>query len=359
MKNRGTGIEWLIRLSVVVLVFLCCYIFIKLAPLWKPLLDMLWTVLTPFAIAAFVTYLLLPIVNRLNANNVPRPLAILLIYVGFFGALGYGLVKGVPYVIDQLYAFGRQIPQYESMYRQLINEFYHQTSDFPETVHDHFRGMLQAAEDYVKRVIQRIIGILKRLAQSIFTILAVPVLVFYFLNDYPGMKKLLVSVVPSRYHRRGKRLAHDLDESLGGYIRGQLFVCAVLAGIAAGALWLIGIPYAVLLGVLIGITDIIPYFGPILGAIPTLLVAATISWKMVLFTAGLILVLHVVEGSLLSPFIVGKSLHLHPAVILFALFLGGEIGGLLGMLLAVPLFAVLRVVWVHYQRGELSASVDK
>ncbi|HET7616632.1 MAG TPA: AI-2E family transporter, partial [Bacillales bacterium] len=331
-----------------------CYVLIKLAPMWRPVLNIFVSVLIPFAIAAFFTYLLLPIVNVLHRRNIPRPLAILLIYVAFFGLLGYGIVKGVPYLIDQLHAFARQIPEFAKMYQQLINEFYYQTSDFPETVHDHFRGFLHSTENYVKGVIETIIDVLKNLAQSFLTILAVPVLVFYFLNDFPGIRRTIAALVPDRWHLKGKKLLHDMDESLGGYIRGQFFVCSLLAMIAAISLWLLGIPYFVLLGVVIGVTDIIPYFGPILGAVPVVLVAATMSWKMLIFVIILIFILHFVEGNLLSPLIVGKSLHLHPALIIFALFLGGEIGGLLGMVLAVPVFAVLRVLFVHF-RGHLFA----
>ncbi|HEX6923359.1 MAG TPA: AI-2E family transporter [Bacillales bacterium] len=350
--KRVSSVEWLVRLSIILLLFLCCYLLIKLAPLWRPVLEVIWSVLTPFFIAALFTYLLHPVVEGLHRRKVPRPLAILLIYVFFFGALGYGIIKGIPYLIEQLKMLGQQIPDFVDMYRHWIYEFYDRTSDMPETVHDRFRDFLQSVESYVSDLITGIIQVLKGLAKSIFTFLVVPVLVFYFLNDFPRIKKTTASIVPEKWHARGTRMLADIDESLGGYIRGQFFVCFVLGVIATFSFWLLGVPYYVLLGVVVGITDLIPYFGPILGTIPAALVAATVSWKMLIFVVVLIFVLQFIEGNLLSPFIVGKSLHMHPIMIIFALFLGGEVAGLIGLLLAVPAFAVARVIFLHL-RGHI------
>lgn len=352
--KKVTSVEWLVRLTIVLLLFLCFYLLIKLKPIWGPILDVIWAGLTPFFIAALFTYLLHPIVEGLHRHKVPRPLAILLIYVVFFGGLAFALVKGVPSLIVQLKELDDEIPKYVRMYRHLIQEFYHHTANLPETVHDHFRGVLHKAEVYVNSLIKKIINVLMGLAKHILTIFVVPVLVFYFLNDYPRIQKATAAVVPRKWHERGKRMLKDIDESLGNYIRGQFFVCLFLGVIAVLVFWLLKLPYFVLLGTIVGLTDIIPYFGPILGFIPVALVAATVSWKMILYVLGFTIVLHFVEGNFLSPLIVGKSLHMHPIVIIFALFIGGEVGGLLGLLLAVPAFAVIRVIFLHL-RGRVFA----
>lgn len=348
--KKISSVEWLVRLTIVLLLFLCCYLLIKLAPLWQPILEVFFSVLIPFAIAALFTYLLLPVVESLHRRHVPRPIAILLIYVIFFGVLGYGIVKGVPYLIDQLKALMKQIPDFVRMYQNGIQQFYHQTSNLPETVHDHFRGFLHSVEAYANGIIENIIRALKGLAGSFLTILTVPVLVFYFLNDFPRIKNAAALMVPDKWHDSGKQILAEIDESLGGYIRGQCFVCLILGAVAALGLWLIGIPYPILFGIIIGITDLIPYFGPFLGAAPVAFVAATISWKMLLFVLILIVILHFLEGNFFSPLIVGRSLHMHPIFIILALLLGEEVGGLIGLLLAVPAFAVIRVLLIHLRK---------
>jgi predicted PurR-regulated permease PerM len=114
-------------------------------------------------------------------------------------------------------------------------------------------------------------------------------------------------------------------------------------------LWLVGMDYPLLLGCIIGVTNIIPYFGPVIGAIPAVILAVTVSLKMVLIVAAIIFLLQFLEGNILSPMIVGKSLHMHPLVIMFALFFGGEIAGVIGLIIAVPLLAVLKVALLHWK----------
>ena len=105
--------------------------------------------------------------------------------------------------------------------------------------------------------------------------------------------------------------------------------------------------YPLLLGALIGITNIIPYFGPIFGAIPAALIAASISVKMIIIVVVIVLVLQFLEGNILSPLIIGKSLHMHPIFIMFALLVGGEVGGVIGLIIAVPILAVIKVSVIH------------
>ena len=106
--------------------------------------------------------------------------------------------------------------------------------------------------------------------------------------------------------------------------------------------------YPLVLGAIIGITNVIPYFGPIIGAIPAMIIAATMSVKMVMTVAIIVLVLQFFEGNILSPLIVGKSLHMHPLFIMLALLAGGELGGMVGMIFSIPILAVLKVfVYMH------------
>ncbi|HET7656768.1 MAG TPA: AI-2E family transporter [Bacillales bacterium] len=351
--KKVSSIEWLVRLTILLLLFLCSYMLIKLEPIWEPLLRAFLAIFIPFFIAALFTYLLLPIVERIHRLNIPRSVAILIIYVVFFGGLGFALVKGVPYLIEQLRELLKQIPHFARLYQNGIQQFYFHTSDLPETVHDHFRGVLKSLETLANGLIENLISVLKSLAQSFLIILTVPVLVFYFLNDFPKIKSTAAKLCPDRWQPTGKSLLSDIDDTLGSYIRGQLFVCLVLAVLATIGFWLIGIPYPVLFGIIIGITDLIPYFGPFFGAAPVGFVALTLSWQMLLFVLGLIVILHFLEGNFLSPLIVGKSLHLHPIIIILALFVGSEAGGIIGLFLAVPTFAVARVLILHIHRLRL------
>jgi predicted PurR-regulated permease PerM len=316
-------------------------------------------IILPFFLASLITYLLHPIVEFVHEKGLPRFVAILSIYLLFFGAMGYGIVKGFPYFVIQLKELLANIPILAKDYKELLSKVDHGTSALPYSVHLKIEHYIDKMETHVQNMLTNAIFSLRKLFDYVLVIVVVPFLVFYFLNDFEKIKKAFWYITPRKFRYEGKHLLEDIDQSLGGYIRGQMFVGAILGAAAMISLWILGMPYPILLGIVIAITDIIPYFGPILGAIPVILIALTISWKMVWFTVGMMLILQFIEGNILGPFIVGRNLHIHPVFIIFSLLLGGEIAGIPGMILAVPVFAVLRVIVIHIREHRLRDEIDK
>ncbi|MGM7683032.1 AI-2E family transporter [Cytobacillus sp. Hm23] len=344
---KDIRLVWIYRLLLFLLMFVLLYVLMKLAPIWKPMLKMIAIVITPFVIAAFITYLLHPIIEKIHHHGVPRSIAILLIYTLFFGGVGFGLYKGVPIIIEQLKDLSENVPIFIETYRDWIEEIRDQTSHWPNGFHDRIEEGLQSIEKESALLVTKLLNSMKRLLNYIILIAIIPFLVFYMLKDYPDINKAIWYITPKKFRTPGKEFLQGVDESLGNYIRGQLFVCFAIGIIATIGFWLIKMKYPLLLGSIIGVTNIIPYFGPIIGLIPAVIIAATISMKMVLFVSGLVLVLQFIEGNVLSPLIVGKSLHMHPIVIMFALLVGGEIAGVLGLIVAVPFLAILKVTILH------------
>lgn len=315
--------------------------------MWKPMLDVMKLILIPFLAAFFIAYLLHPLVEKLNKHGVPRTLAILLIYLLFFGGVGYGVYKGTPIAIAQLQDMNNSFPKFMVMYESWSDHVEEKTENYPEFVHEKLRQVFISIEEKVQSLLNRIMSTARTILDSMLIIILVPFVVFYLLKDYGEIYHIFWKLVPLKWRKEGQKLAADMDQTLGNYIRGQLFVCAVLAGVSALAFWIIGMKYPLLLGIIIGLTDIIPYFGPILGAIPTIGIAMTISTQMVIKAAIALAVLQFVESNILSPYIVGKSLHMHPVIIMFSLLVGGEIGGIAGLLLAVPILAIVRSIILH------------
>ncbi|GGE43034.1 AI-2E family transporter [Pullulanibacillus camelliae] len=348
--KKWTTLDWMKKLAVLILIFLNCWFLLKLFPYILHGFDYLIRILAPFLIACLIAYLLHPLIEGLHKQGLPRPLAILVIYLLFFGAVIFACIKGAPIVIEELKSFAKQGPHLQEMYKDNVNHIYYATSDFPETLHDHFDRILGSLENGLNQLVKRIILWIQGLFKSIFTILLIPFIVFYLLKDFAGVKNWLNRHVPTRFRDSGRVLATEIDESLGSYIRGQLLVCLVVAIVSIIGLWILHIPYALLLGIFIGITDIIPYFGPVIGAVPALLVAVTLSMKKVIFVLLLILIVQFLEGNIFSPLIVGKSVHIHPIFIMLALVIGGDIAGVVGMLIAVPIFVILRVFIIHFMK---------
>jgi predicted PurR-regulated permease PerM len=175
----------------------------------------------------------------------------------------------------------------------------------------------------------------------------IPFIAFYFLKDLDSVKKAAWYMTPKKWRKNAAAFLSAVNVSLGGYIRGQLLVCFILGIISSLLLWLIGLDYPIMLGTIIAFTNIIPYFGAFIGAVPVLAIALMSSVKQALFAMGIMLLLQFLEGNILSPYIVGKSINIHPLFIIAALIIGGEAGGIIGMLIAVPLLAVLKIAVIH------------
>lgn len=340
--------KWLIRAAMILIVFLCIFVFLKLTAIWAPIFQIFTTVMLPIFISGFITYLLLPIVEGLHNRGIPRAIAILSIYILFFGGIGFGLYKLFPQMIKQLTDLSDNLPYLINTYRSWIEEIDLRTKQFPDEIHMRIEQGLSSIENAVNQLIASFLEFVKgRLLNSLILIALVPFIVFYMLKDIVLFKKAVWYITPRKWRRSGIELLKDIDESLGNYLRGQLFVCIIISVVASAALWISGISYPLLLGSVIGITNFIPYFGPIIGAVPAVIVASTISMKMVIIVGIIIFCLQFLEGNILSPLIVGKSLHMHPVVIILALLVGEEIAGVIGLIMAVPVLAILRVIVTH------------
>jgi predicted PurR-regulated permease PerM len=180
----------------------------------------------------------------------------------------------------------------------------------------------------------------------------VPILAFYFLADGPGIRRQTLFFVPRRYLARAETTLDRADDVFQRYIKGQVILCVIAFAVVTLGLWAIDVDFYLLLGLIAGLTRAVPIIGPIVGAIPILIVvlltrSLTISlWVLVLFS-----VMHFLESKFLMPAVLGQQLDLHPVLIIVALLIGAQMGGLLGVFLAAPVLAVMKVL-VAQRRGD-------
>ncbi|PKR85174.1 AI-2E family transporter [Heyndrickxia camelliae] len=339
--------NWLYNLSVILLIFIILYILLLLKPIWSPILKVLFMSLIPFFIGGFITYLLHPLVEKLHDKGMHRALAISIIYIIFFGGICYGIYLGIPLLIEQMKDLSDHLPEFASQYRNWIQQLHDSTSRFPDGIQDQIDKRIDRFEIWLNEYLVKIINTMMKLVNFIFILAIIPFISFYFLKDIEAVKKSAWYITPKKWRKRAISFLKDVDLSIGSYIRGQLLVCFLIGLISTIAFWVLGIRYPVLLGLIVGITNIIPYFGPIIGAIPAAIIAMTLSTKHLIYVVIIMFVLQFLEGNVLSPLIVGKSLHLHPLFIIMALIVGEEIGGVLGLILAVPVLAVIKVALIH------------
>ncbi|MEK5325136.1 AI-2E family transporter [Aeribacillus sp. FSL M8-0254] len=339
--------KWLFRIIFFLILSLFVYMVLQLKVIWFPIFKMLKAVLIPFMLSGFITYLLHPVVEKLYRSGVPRTCSILIIYFIFFGGVGFSFYKGVPIFVEQMKDLSENIPMFTKYYQSWTDKIHDGTTNLPGEIHHRIESFIAGMETSVAAFLERMLSSMKSIIDYAVIIGVIPFLVFYMLKDYEKMKKAIWYFTPKKWRREGRRFLENVDESLGSYLRGQLFVCFLIGLSASILFWLFKIKYPLILGTIIGMTNIIPYFGPFIGAVPALMVAATLSINKIIVVLFIIFGLQFIESNILGPFIVGKSLHMHPMVIIMALLAGGEIGGVIGLILAVPFITVLKEILLH------------
>ncbi|WP_394233056.1 AI-2E family transporter [Niallia oryzisoli] len=344
------SLKWYYRLGFLLLFMIVLFIFIKLQPIWLPIVMVIFKILFPFIVAAFITYLLHPIIERIHEGGLHRGMAVFIIYFLFFGGVGFAVYKGLPEIIKQLKDLAESVPELTNQYLDFVNYVQHKTAAWPDGIQERINEGIVSIEQSLAAILTNVINSILELVSSLFTFAIIPFISFYMLKDYVLIKKAVWYLTPRKWRQGGIILLRDIDKSLGSYIRGQTLVCVMIGTISALLFWFFHMKYPLLLGLIIGITNVIPYFGPVIGAIPAVIIASTLSVKMMIITACIIFCMQFLEGNILSPLIVGKSLHMHPLIIMLALFAGGEIGGILGLILSVPIVAILKASLLHIKK---------
>lgn len=350
-NNFKNIIYWLFT-GIIVFVFI--FLLVKLFPYYGALFSFSWQLLAPFIIACFIAYLLYPVIKKIHSYQIPKGLAILLIYLLFFGGIAFLSYRFYPRIVLQLSDLNEHLPQLIQMYETTIFQVYESTSFLPETVHDKMDELISSIEKNLDTLTGKLIGGLTKIFDMIVFITVLPVLVFYFLKDFEEIKQYFLKFIPEKYRPICWNIVQGIDESLGNYIRGQLLVSLFVSLVTYLTFELLNIEYSLLLAIIMGLTNIIPYFGPIIGAVPAVAIAATMSSKTVIFVLIAVFVIQLIESNLIAPYIVGRSIAIHPIAIIFALLLGGNLAGITGMILAVPLLTmsrevVLRILAVRHE----------
>lgn len=338
--------KWFVGLAYGILVMLLLYMLIKISPMLLAVYLFAKAVLAPFIIAMIISYVLNPVVNLLNARKVPRPIAVLLIYAVFIASLTVILMNFIPMFMRQLKELNEHLPELGLKAQFMINSF-NRNELLPPSVREGLNEALFKLEASFSEGITSFVNDIGSTINMMFVAFIIPFLVFYMLKDFKLIERTTLTFVPKKHRREMIRLFLDIDDALGNYIRGQFIVCLIVGTLAYIGYWLVGMPYPLLLASIVAVFNIIPYLGPFFGAAPALIMASTISWKMVLLVAAVNLVVQILEGNVISPQVVGRSLHMHPLMIIFALLVGGEFAGVIGLILAVPFFAVMKVIYQH------------
>ena len=307
--------------------------------------------LMPFVVGMAVAYLLDPIADRMERWGVPRALAAFLIVFAFLAAVGIALVVLVPLLTDQLVDLVGRVPSYIETLRHeaapllrriRANLTPGQTAQLNQAIQSHAGDLISWAGQIVGGILSGGAAVLSLLG----LLFIMPVVAFYMIRDWDRLVAHVDSLLPEKEGDAIRAIARDIDDRLSGFVRGQTIACLLLGAWYATGLTLIGLDFALLLGLGAGILSVIPYVGNIVGLTSSLLLAAAQfdGWVPIAMVAGVFLSGQVLEGNFITPKIVGERIGLHPVWLLFAVTAGGVLLGITGALLAVPTAAAVGVI---------------
>jgi len=323
---------------------------VTLAALWVARKALL-----PFLLALALGYLMLPAVNgldrllrkKMRQAGLARALAILTTYLLTAGIVALFIALVVPVVVQQIAVLWNQRNQLIASGRDLVDEvliWYRDAVPLSlqaelDPVFSETGASLMGA---VQTGLTRTVGVVTSTVSSLIGLVMIPFWLFYVLHDASLVRRRSLEIIPAPLRGDLVNLVRIVDNVLGAYLRGQLLLCLFVGALVAIGLAVLGVQFPAVLGLIAGVFEILPVVGPLLGLIPALIVALIQEPILGLWTLILFLAIQQIENVLLVPRVSGQAVQLHPAIVIIVLVIGNEAMGFIGMLVAVPLTAIVR-----------------
>jgi predicted PurR-regulated permease PerM len=313
--------------------------------------SVLVSVVGGFGLALVLSY---PV--RILSHLMPRGLAILMSFLALFGVVLLAILILVPLLILQGVSLVRALPDLANNAQRYLlaglelldkNGLLPGTTD--QVVASIWENLSGSAKDIAGSVLGGTFGVLSGTFSFALSLFGVVCVAAYMLIDVRRFKTAYLMAAPAHYRRDARDLWNAFGLTLSRYLNGLALDLAIQGAISAVALYLIGVPYALVLGAFVSLTALIPYIGAWLGAVPAVIVAFTVSPTAVILTVIVFVVIQQLEGNFLMPKIQGQSLNVHPVLVFLSVIIGGGLAGLIGVLLAVPTLAVLRVLFDFFR----------
>ncbi len=320
--------------------------------LW--ILGRAWLIVPPVVLAIAIIYLLNPVVTRLHARGMARWLGSCLSYVVLMGALTLVGFLVLPSISEQ----GQQLADnFPTIYDDLIADLQSLGSDLglgelDLPSYEELRERLTGGEgDFFDDQLRRITDVTLGILEALFLLLLAPVIAFYLLIDLPKVRAKTVSLIPERNRREFLFVTRELGLAVGGFLRGQLLVALIVGVMTSFGFWAVGVPFWLLIGMIAGFLNIIPFVGPWVGGALGMLVALATRDLQTAGWAGLVaLIVQQIDNHFISPTVLRATVRIHPAAIILGLVLGASLAGFWGVVLAVPVMASVKIIGGHLWR---------
>ncbi|MBX0359587.1 AI-2E family transporter [Halobacillus sp. Nhm2S1] len=347
------GRKLLFILGVLLLIGLNILVFSSVGFIFDPFLVFIKTVALPLILSIVVYYLLRPIINLLESWRIKRIWGILITLLALVGIITMLVVLIIPFLEKQLISLAEELPRYLQDLINTIDEWLRNSifSAYYTNLFEDVDGMINQIPDYISsyasETVEGITNIISTVTNVVVALVTLPFILFYLLKDGHRLPSFIIRMFPPKVRPEVSSVFKGIDHQLSAYIQGQIIVSFCIGLMMYIGFLIIGLEYALLLAAIASVTSVVPYLGPVIAITPALIISIVTSPFMVVKLVVVWTIVQLLEGKFISPQIMGKSLHIHPVTIIFVLLTAGHLFGIVGIILAIPGYAILKVVVSH------------
>ncbi|EMJ6189773.1 AI-2E family transporter [Staphylococcus aureus] len=352
MKFVG-GNDLVFSLIALVLLGIVIFIFEKVSYVFDPFIIVFKTIAAPIIVSLILFYLFNPIVNMMERYRIPRVAGISIIYLAVVGVITLIVNLLIPIIGSQVDSLVKNSPQYlEKLINSIdkianntfFSSYYSQINDWLNSLPKKIPSMLSEFTDGFG---SKITTFAETIANIGVVIVTTPFVLFFMLKDGHHFKEFSTNIMPPKFRKDFHDLLEKMSVQVGSYIQGQIIVSFCIGILLFIGYSVIGLKYSLVLASIAAVTSVVPYLGPTIAISPAIVIAAITSPWMLLKLAVVWTLVQFVEGHFISPNIMGKTLKIHPLTIIFILLCAGKLLGIVGVILGIPGYAILKVLVTH------------
>lgn len=341
------------------------WVFSQIGWVFTPIATFFSTLFGPIIAAGFLFYMLNPLVKLLMKLHVPRRMAIVLLFVLLLAAVALVFAAIIPNLIEQVTQVVDNFPGFLSELRKSSTAFLNtpllRRFNLTESLTQLKLDPATILRSVLSGVSNNIGGVVSSVGSVVISAITVPVMLYYFLQDGHKLIPNIQRFFPNRLNDQISDVLTKMNETISHYVAGEALELLFVGTFTGLGYLIIGMPYALLLGVVAGFMNIIPYLGPYIGLAPALIIASTISWEQAALVCVVVVIVQQLDGNFIYPNVVGKALDIHPLTIIILLLVVGNLWGIIGMIIGVPIYAVVKTVVQYWhsirvlrEKGELT-----
>ncbi len=341
-RNDKLQDQWVLSLKIIGVVTAIILLF------W--LLQQIVWVVSVFIISVFIVYALNPATEYLEQQKLSRTTASLITFSAFILIIFGLLYLTIPRLYSELMALTRFAPW---LFDYIEAEGYMETLQFFMEQFDiiddtHEQGFLLPALEELPRLSRRLFQLFFQLISMFFEVLILLFLVFYLLRDFREIKHSIISIIPLKYQKNGKKVLEVIDVKVGQFLLGNLIRCSLVGVVTGLGLFFLDIRFYFILALIATVLNLIAYIGPFMASIPGVLIALSYSIETAIIVAILYIIIQTIDAFILYPVLLGKAVDLSPFAVIVAISIGGALYGAIGFIIAVPIAAILKVLLQYY-----------